>query len=110
MLIKLYSLKTIILCIPALLLYEGAIILMAIIKGLLPTYIKAIISGVVVIPNIIRKRKGVKAIRRISDSELLTAAPLSLVPGGVSGVFQKKFLSLLNGFLIWYWKKVKVVL
>lgn len=108
--LKLYSLKTIVLCLPALLVYEASLAIMAAMKGLVFEYLKAAGSLMMNLPNVIKKRKAVKKIREISDGELLTAAPLSLVPGGVSGVLQTRLLSLLNGFLIWYWNKVKVLI
>lgn len=108
--LKLYSLKTIILCLPALLIYEGSLIVMAGVKGLMWQYLKAAFSLLKNLPAIINKRKGVQRIKKLSDSELLTAAPLSFVPGGVSGFMQARLLSLLNVFLIWYWNKVKVLL
>lgn len=108
--VKLYSFKTIVLCLPALIVYECALIGMAAMKGLLLGYLKAMLSTIRFLPKMLKKRQAVKEMRKISDAELLIAAPLSLVPGAVSGVVQTRLSSLLNSFLIWYWKKVKVVL
>lgn len=108
--LKLYSLQTIVLCLPALLVYEGSIVIMAAMKGLIFEYIKAAGSLMMNLPKVIEKRKAVKKIRKLSDAKLLTAAPLSFVPGSVNGVLQVRLLNLLNKFLIWYWDKIKVLL
>lgn len=110
MILKLYSVKTLIICLPSLLVYEAVLIMMAATKGLLLVYIKAIISTIKLSPGLLKKRKEIQKIRKISDRELLTAAPLSLVPGAVKGVFQKKLLYLLDSFLIWYWERIKLLI
>lgn len=108
--LKLYSLKTIVLCLPPLLVYEGSIVIMVAMKGLIFEYIKAAGSLMMNLPKVIEKRKAVKKIRKLSDAKLLTAAPLSFVPGSVNGALQTRLLNLLNQFLIWYWNKIKVLL
>ncbi|MBE9503513.1 MAG: glycosyltransferase [Proteobacteria bacterium] len=107
---KLYSIKTIIGCLPALLIYEIAIISMAFIRGLFLTYMKALLSALRNLPQVYRKRKIVQAMRKISDSELLTAYPLSFVPGSVGGGLQGKLVHMMNALFSWYWKVVKVIL
>lgn len=108
--LKLYSVRTFVLCLPALLIYELSIIGMAVARGLILTYLKALLSVFKSLPAIYGKRKSVQAMRKISDSELLTARPLSFVPGSVGKGMQRKLVGLLNIFFGWYWKVVEVVL
>jgi len=108
--LKIYSPKTIILCLPALAVYELAIIGMASTRGLLLTYLKALFSVIKSLPAIYEKRKPVQAMRKIPDSELLTSHPLSFVPGSVGKGMQVRLLGLLNILFIAYWKVVRAVL
>ena len=107
---KLYSLKTILLCLPALLAYECSIFVMALMKGLVLTYFKALFSFFAMLPEILEKRSHIKKIRCIKDKKLFSALPLTFVPGSVKEGGQKSLLQTLDTFLICYWNIIKRII
>ncbi len=106
LILKLYSLKTLILCLPPLLVYEAVVFLMSMKRGLFKPYVKAvgwIMNNLSLLWRI--RRQAIKR-RKLTDRELLTADVLTFVPGVVKGGLATLIKRFLDSFFVAYWKLV----
>jgi GT2 family glycosyltransferase len=107
LMLKLYRLKTMILCAPMILLYELAILLMAVKKGLFREYVRAFSWVVTHVSLIYASRKKFQNIRKVEDAGLLSAGSLTFVPGVVSGAVMQWAKQTLDSLANRYWAFVE---
>jgi len=99
-----YSIKSLCVLAPALLLYECLLIGFVIRRGVLGAYLKAI-GWLLVHPHIIlRKRRAIQRIKAVHDTDLLVAGDLNFVPGLTRSRFEIRMIQGLTRFLSDYWK------
>ena len=106
LMLKLYRLKTMILCAPMLFLYELAILLMAFKKGLLREYVRAFAWILGNVPLVMASRRKFQDLRKLGDASLLSAGQLTFVPGVVSGPFMQYVKQTLDSLARCYWSFV----
>lgn len=106
LILKFYSLKTIILCSPMIFLYDLAILLMSAKKGLLREYVRAFAWIITNFPLILTSRKKFQDIRRVGDAGLLSAGRLTFVPGVVDGAVMQGAKQVLDSMGSRYWEFV----
>ncbi len=110
MIIQTYSLKTLILISPALLIYEMSLFILLLFKRASTNYFKALIYILSNLPNLIRKRKQIQAVRVVPDRDLMESGtiyfPESIQGSGIG----KVGMAILNGFFNAYWRVVNIFL
>lgn len=108
-LLKCYSLRTLVLCAPAILLYEALLLAMALRKGWLGAYGEALRAVFVQRDALMIQRAHIQSTRVVSDADLLSARGLSFVPGLVRGP-ARLAQAALEGFFAAYWFLVRPLL
>jgi hypothetical protein len=103
---KLYARRTLLLCLPALLLYELVLLGAAVRKGWLGVYRQAACDVVRVWPSLMTQRANAQRTRRIPDRELLSAAGFSYVPGLVRAPLARTAQATIERALRLYWRVV----
>ena len=104
LILKLYRVKTLLLISPALLLYEGLLLFMAIRKGVWREYGRACLWLIRNFRLVRMHRQQAQGIRQLGDAELLSSGPLTFVPGVVCGRFAQSCKSLMEGLFSLYWR------
>jgi len=99
-----YRLRTLILLLPVLCLYEGASLLIAIWRGWFPEWIHAWIWLFQYWKVLRRKRRQVQATRCMGDRALLMGGPLPISEGFVRSSATKLLLNMLSLILNVYWQ------
>jgi hypothetical protein len=107
LILKLYSLKTLFLCCPAILFYEMAILSIVLKKRLIRPYLEAWLKIFKSLPDIIQKRKDIQRNRKVSDAKLLWAGKMVFHPGLMSGWIERFGKTITEHFLYWYWLLVR---
>jgi GT2 family glycosyltransferase len=110
LILKLYSAKTLLLCFPALLLYEAMLLAMSLKKGVFCQHAKAWYWLITHFSQILKSRSAVQMHRKLSDRSLLTSGKMTFVPGVINGGVMKAFKMLLDGFFTFYWRGVCIFL
>lgn len=106
-----YSYRTIILVSPALLVYEISQAIFCLLKGVPLLYIKGTFDAVRHLPETLKKREEIQALRAVPDRELLTAGPLYVRPSeGVSGKLVSAIVTALSLAFSGYWWLVRPLL
>lgn len=101
-----YSWRTLILSIPALLVYEIALIFFLLIKGALGDYLMAMVQVFAHLPKILKKRKQFQAHKVISDREVLRSDPMDIRSDLVDNKVFLVFKTLLDRFFNAYWNLI----
>ncbi len=107
LLLSTYQLKTLILVIPALIVYEIFLLLFMTLKGIPHLYFKGNIDVVRSLNSILKKRKVIQATRRVPDRELLTTGDMYISPLLIQNPLMKIGIKILNGFFNGYWRIIK---
>ncbi len=102
-----YQLRTLIMIIPALIVYEILLLPFLTVKGIPHLYFKGNIDVIRNLGRILKKRKVIQATRKVPDRELLTSGDMYISPSLIQNPFLKIGVKLLNGFFNVYWKIVK---
>ncbi len=110
MLLKLYEFKTLLLIAPALAVYESLVLVMAVKKGMIVPYLRALGWLIGHFHIVLRHRKAAQAIRTVPDARLLSAQPLTFVPGLIRGRGGAWLKSALDRFFCFYWRQVLRIL
>jgi GT2 family glycosyltransferase len=97
--LKLYSLRTLVVLGPALLLFELVTVLFAAKNRVFKSYLRAWASIVQNLPGLLRKRRTIQASRAVPDGALLSACRLTLGRGTVQSVLEGRLVSF-QGY--WY--------
>jgi GT2 family glycosyltransferase len=107
LIIETYAVKTILLFLPALVLYEITIFFFMAFKGKLKVYLLAIRDVVRILPHLLSKRTVIQDLRQRSDGELLTSGPIFIR----KSLLNKKYLAfgmhVLNKLFDGYWYLLK---
>ncbi|MCP4371863.1 MAG: glycosyltransferase [Deltaproteobacteria bacterium] len=102
-----YSLNTLLLIFPALILYELLLIGFVIRRNVFLSYVKAM-GWLFSHPGILlKKRRHIQQIKKVKDSSLLVAGELNFVPGLAQSLFEQRIIRFLTIFLTGYWNLVK---
>lgn len=107
LLLSAYQLKTLILIIPAFIVYEIFLLLFMTLKGIPHLYFKGNIDVIRNLGRILKKRKAIQATRKIPDSELLTSGDMYISLSLIHNPVLKIGVRILNGFFNGYWKVIK---
>lgn len=105
-----YRLWTMLVLLPALLLYELLGLAMAAIKGYLPRWFSAWGWVLINLPMLWRRRRKVQAKRRRSDRDLLSGGPLPLAPGMRGSGVQAAVIGVIDTLIDLYWKLARHLL
>ncbi len=108
--LKLYQGRTLLLCAPIILLYDGLLLVAALRKGWLGVYLRAM-GEVLRMGGVIRtQRQHIQATRVISDRELLSARGFSFVPGLVQSRPERIAQATVEWITAHYWRMVSPLL
>ncbi|MFQ5628065.1 MAG: glycosyltransferase [bacterium] len=103
-----YSIATIVLLIPAFIVYEIMLFGFMLMKRLPHLYFKSNFLILKDLPLIIKKRKQIQKMRTVSDKGVLYSGNMYIAPVLLKGSAIFRFLSnILSGFFNVYWKLVK---
>lgn len=102
-----YSIKTLILIIPALIIYEIFLLSFMTLKGMPHLYFKGNINVIKNLGRIIKNRRVIQATRKVPDRELLTSGDMYISPALLKNSVLKIGVRVLNGFFNGYWKVVE---
>jgi hypothetical protein len=102
-----YALRTIVLLSPALVLYELILVAFVIRRRVFLAYLKAMAWLAVHPGSILKKRKHIQQMKRVSDADLLVAGELNFVPGLAQSRFEQAVIHAITRFLTGYWNLVK---
>ena len=105
--IECYELRTLVLCAPALLLYEIALVGFLAMKGALPEYLRAGRYIVGHLPSVLATRRRVQRTRRVPDRELMASGNLFIAEEYLDRRILAFGLSALDRLLNAYWSLVR---
>ena len=109
-LLECYQLRTLVLCAPALAVYEMALFGFLLSKGAGWQYVRAIAKTLADLPDIWHCRKQAQKGRQVADGELMTAGPVFVDPTYVSSRLLAAGYATLTWFLTAYWRIVRGLL
>lgn len=101
-----YSIKTLVLLFPALLVYEIFQFGFAVTRRATIAYGKAIFWLLTHPRIILRKRRQIQQIKTVADKDLLVAGELNFVPGLARSASERAIIHALTTFLTAYWNSV----
>lgn len=105
--LKIYSLRTIFLILPALAVFELSQLVFLTMKGALLKYLKANIAVLQDFGKIMKKRQRVQLLKKLSDRELLYTGEINIREDLLDSKYAKMGRKLLNRFFGLYWKLIK---
>jgi hypothetical protein len=103
-------LRTILLLVPALALYEVVTLVFATRRGWFGAWVAGWRWLLGHAPDLARRRRAIQARRRLDDGELLTGGPLPLAAGVLRSSIQFRVVSALTAILDGYWQLVRPLL
>ncbi len=104
---KMYSLKTILTCLPAFIVYEISLIGLMLVKKTFFQYLKGNIHAVLYAPRTFKKRRKVQALKKRRDSEVLRADDIYVPESMLGGKIAEKAKGIYTGIFRLYWEGVK---
>lgn len=104
-----YQARTLVILFSALLLYEFVAFIVAIQRGWMKEYFRAIFSLIKILPSIVEKRKRWMLKRKVGDAKILIGGELPFSRGFTNSK-QSRLINLLTMALNWYWGVVKTCL
>jgi len=107
LILQTYSLRTILFITPALLLYEISVLTFLTWKGNLSKYVRANLAVIKNLGKLIKKRRKVQVLKKISDREVLCAGDFYIREDLIEKKYLKLAKSFLNRALNLYWKAVR---
>lgn len=105
--LQIYSLRTIFLILPALVVYEISLLVFLTMKGVLLKYLKANIAVLQNFRKLMKKRQKVQLLKKLSDRELLCTGEINIREDLLDSKHAKMGKKFLNCFLDLYWKLIK---
>ena len=105
--LQIYSLRTIFLILPALIVYELSLLGYLTMKGVLIKYLKGNMAVLQDFGKLMKKRQKVQLLKKLSDKELLHTGEISIRQDLLDSKHAKVGRKLLNLFFDSYWKLVK---
>jgi len=107
LILKTYSLKTLVLLSPALALFELANFLFLALKGLAGEWLRGVWMVISGLGGILRKRKTVMSMKRVSDAQLLSGGEIYMFPSHMGGGLIPALKNVFEKFLNLYWAAVR---
>ncbi|PSO64326.1 MAG: glycosyltransferase [Cyanobacteria bacterium QH_6_48_35] len=101
-----YAIKTLILLIPMLVIYEISLIIFLLFKRRILDYFKAMIQVIRGVPRVLQKRKSVRGIKKVPDKDILCGNTMNIRQDLVSNPIIFKLKLLLDNIFSFYWKFV----
>lgn len=98
-----YRVRTIVVALPGLLLYEVVWFGFAVVSGGLGAWLRGKRQFFALLPRALEKRRAFQAIRRVPDRELLVAGPLTLTPAVTSSAWKRALLEMVDFTLQVWW-------
>lgn len=102
-----YRLRTIILLLPVLVLYEGASVALALRRGFLPEWIRAWRWLLGHRSTIAERRRHIQSRRVVNDRDILSGGPPPLAPGVTTSVLQRWLVAAFSSAVNGYWALVR---
>jgi GT2 family glycosyltransferase len=106
LILKSYSLRSLLVLSPIFLVYELAQLAVVIKKGWLREWLRAAGWVLVSLPNVLRKRRAVQRHRCNPDRLLLKGGPLPFRDQLFASRFERRCKDALNSLVEWYWRGV----
>jgi GT2 family glycosyltransferase len=106
MILTCYAFRTMIVILPALIVYEITLILFLAFKGRIGDYQRAIVAVVRHFPGLMEKRKQIQAVRKVKDKYILHAGSFYMRGDVLDNRLAACAKSALNGFFDLYWRLV----
>jgi GT2 family glycosyltransferase len=106
-LLECYQAKTLILCAPALAVYEMSLILFLLMKGEIGQYFSAIKYVVAARDSIAGVRRRIQSKRQVDDKELMTSGSIFIASEYVDSAILAGGYKVMNAFLNGYWSIVR---
>ena len=106
MLLTTFSIKTILLAIPALLVYELSLMGFLLIKGSLTEYFRAIFDVISHFPAVLKRRHKIQSVRKVPDKMLIHYDSISIRGDLVGNKALAGLKSLLDKFFGIYWQLI----
>ena len=107
LLVKCYSLRTLLVAAPGLAVYELAWLLFTLRSGHLLRHLHGKLSFLKNLPTTLSLRRRVQRSRTISDRDLLISGPLTLSPQLVAKPLAARLANGLDRVLGWWWRVVR---
>ncbi|MCG5059612.1 MAG: glycosyltransferase family 2 protein [Limnoraphis sp. WC205] len=104
--LTIYSLRTLMVLIPALLIYEVSLIAFLMLKGNIITYFQGILAVIASLPKLLKKRKFVQSLKTVSDRELLKNESMYMRDDLLKSKTQAFLKTQLDQFFKIYWNLV----
>jgi len=92
---------------PILLVYELGLLLFLTTKGALLEYLRANFAVIKNFGKLMKKRRKVQALKKVSDREVLYAGDFYIREDLIEKKYLKLGKSILNHIFNWYWKAIK---
>jgi GT2 family glycosyltransferase len=108
--LTMYQMKTLVLCVPPLLVYEFFLFSMLLLKKIPLLYFSANFKVIRNLKSILRKRRSIQATRRSRDRDFLTSGPLYVPPAHMTNRLFKAGVNFLSALFNGYWKLIRVFL
>ncbi len=108
--LEMYALKTLLLVLPALLIYEGALFLFLVMKGAVGQYFKGIKLVILDFGSIRRNRKKIQSSRKVPDRELMGGGDIFIYSDEFSSRILFYGYKILNLVLEGYWRVIRKLL
>lgn len=105
--LTMYQLKTMILLLPAFIVYEIFLFFMLLLKKMPVVYVSGNFSVIKNIRTIYKKRKEIQATRSVPDKKFLTAGPMYIPPAHLTNPIYRVGNNFLGGLFWLYWQIVK---
>jgi len=107
LILKSYSSRTLFLLWPILLVYELGLLLFLTMKGVLFEYLKANLAVIKNFGKLMKKRRKIQALKKISDGEVLCAGDFYMREDLMEKRYLKLGKNILNHVFNLYWKVIK---
>lgn len=101
-----YSWRTLVLLVPALIVYELSLVFFLLIKGGFIDYIKAVSKVFISLPIILEKRTSIQALKKVPDRNVLYCASVNMRGDLIKNPFVSVAKSFMDGFFSSYWKLI----
>lgn len=104
--LTMYSWRTLLVSLPALIVYETSLVLFLLSKGAIKEYGSAIAHVFLDLPKILRKRSSIQGMRTVRDREVLRSDPINIRGDLVEHHLIAKSKQILDKFFRLYWNLV----
>src|SRR5207245_7524029 len=106
-LLETYQWRTLLLCLPSLLIYEISLVLFVCKKGAIRDYFRAVAHVLRNLRPIFEARKKIQSKRKLKDKELMTSGSVFVAPEYMNSKVLSAGFKGMNAFLNCYWFLVR---